>query len=115
MKKLKSITATTDYKRCYENGKRLTADHFIIYLIEKQDQDLIRLGVTVTKKVGNAVQRNRIKRLVKESFRNLIKEKRYKGLDIVVVAKKGIDVKKMNLWQVKQELEKRLCEFELGR
>lgn len=115
MNKLRSINATTDYKDCYQKGKRLSTDHFILYLLAKNDQDFLRLGITVTKKVGNAVERNRIKRLVKESLRQLLKEQKYQGLDIVVVAKKGIDVKKINLWLVKKELQHKLSEFELGR
>lgn len=47
-----------------------------------------RLGVTVTKRVGNAVVRNHIKRRVREAFRTTQKL-RACGLDLVVIAKKG--------------------------
>ena len=46
------------------------------------------MGVTVTKKVGTAVKRNRVKRLVREAFR-LSPELLPKGIDLVVIAKEG--------------------------
>ena len=47
-----------------------------------------RIGITVSKKVGKAHQRNRVKRLVREAFR-LNRCRLPKGLDVVLVAKKG--------------------------
>ena len=53
-------------------------------------KDHNRLGISVSKKVGNSVIRHRIKRLVKESYR--LHEKMFNsGLDMVVIARKGSD------------------------
>ncbi len=60
-----------------------------------------RLGITASKKTGNAAQRNRIKRLVREFFR-LNKDCFPQDYDTVVVAKRDADT--LNLWKVKEEL-----------
>jgi ribonuclease P protein component len=60
-----------------------------------------RLGITVTKKVGNAVARNRIKRVLREVFR-LERRLFPQGFDFVVVAKRGLDP--VHLEDVRQEL-----------
>jgi ribonuclease P protein component len=58
----------SDFLRLYKSGKRVQNRYFIVYL-GKNDLKRCRLGLTVTRKVGNAVARNRIKRLAREYFR----------------------------------------------
>ena len=67
------------------------------------EHNVWRLGTAVTKKVGTAVVRNRIKRLVREFFR-LHQNKIQIPMDIVVVPKRRIDAKHLNLEAVKKEL-----------
>jgi len=66
-------------------GKKLHTQHFIILFTDNQDSPS-RLGVTVSRKVGGAVQRNRVKRLIREFFR-LHYEGIPHGLDISIIAK----------------------------
>lgn len=69
------------------NGKRVASPCFFIYL-RPSDKDCSRLGITVSKKVHkSAVERNRLKRQVREIFR-LHRNTFLKNFDMVVVVKK---------------------------
>jgi len=83
-----SIRKTREFKAVYNCGNQAVNAYFVVYAIAN-DTDVSRLGVTVSKKVGKAVVRNRVKRLVKESCR--LKSLRIaKGFDIVVVARPAV-------------------------
>ncbi|CAK8717546.1 ribonuclease P protein component [Candidatus Electrothrix laxa] len=62
-----------DFNRVYRNGARLYGKGFtLVYLRDEQADNRFfesRLGISVPRKVGNAVQRNRIKRIIREAFR----------------------------------------------
>lgn len=82
------IKKRKDFLKVYEDGVRVNSKHFIVILSRNQAGNK-RLGITVTKKVGNAVKRNRIKRLLREFFR-LNKEALPDSFDIVIIVKKGV-------------------------
>jgi ribonuclease P protein component len=76
----------SDFQRLSKSGKRIQNRYFIVY-IRRNDLQRCRLGLTVTRKVGNAVARNRIKRLAREYFRqnrHIIKD----YWDISLIAKR---------------------------
>ena len=74
------------FKRVY-NAKKSKADSFLVVYTLANGTDKNRLGITVSKKIGNSVTRNRIKRLVRENYRMYEKELTF-GMDLVVVARK---------------------------
>jgi ribonuclease P protein component len=82
------IKKRKDFLRTYEDGTRINSKHFIVILSRNQG-GYRRLGITVTRKTGNAVTRNRTKRLLREFFR-LNKKTLPDSLDIVIIVKKGI-------------------------
>ena len=82
------IRKRQDYLRIYQQGVRRTSARFTIITCRNRT-GVRRLGMTVSKKAGNAVQRNRIKRLLREFFR-LNKSRLPASQDIVIIAKRGI-------------------------
>ncbi len=89
--KLLSLKMRRDFSRVYAKGqKRHTADLIVYTLVNYSGKT--RIGISVSKKVGCAVKRNRARRIIREAFRIL---KLDVSRDIVVVAKSSILGKKM--------------------
>ena len=76
---------TRQFNQVYKRGKSIVTKHVVMYYV-KNDLDYNQVGFSVSKKVGKAVVRNRVKRLMKESFR-LNAENLVVGYDIVFVAR----------------------------
>ncbi len=98
--KYERILNRVDFVKLNRSGKRLYTKHFTL-IIKQNGQGVTRLGVTVSKKIGNAVTRNRVKRLIREYFR-LNKAQFPQGHDIVIIAKK--DAGYLDFWKIKEEL-----------
>lgn len=89
-----------DFVNLNQLGKSYQTTHFRV-ILKQNGLGITRLGITVSKKIGNAVKRNKTKRLIREFFR-LHKTYFPQGYDIVIAAKKG--AYDLNLWKVKEEL-----------
>lgn len=81
------VRKSKEYKLVYEKGKSYGNKYLIMYVIDNL-KDNSRLGISVSKKVGNSVVRHRITRLIRESYR-LNDEKFENGFDIVVIARQS--------------------------
>ena len=80
-----SLKKNRDFQYVYKNGKSYANKYLVMYIVEN-NQDINRLGISVSKKVGNSVVRHHITRLIRESYRlheNIFNS----GLDIVVIAR----------------------------
>jgi len=66
--KTAKLRRSEDFRRVRELGEKRHSFYFLIYFLQKPDGPT-RVGITVSRKVGGAVTRNRIKRLVREAFR----------------------------------------------
>jgi ribonuclease P protein component len=80
------IRKRRDFLLAQERGYRFVCDTMIV-LLRKNDYGCNRLGITASKKVGNAVKRNRVKRWVREVFRYM-KRELDGGIDLVVIARR---------------------------
>jgi len=83
--KLERVRKRRDYLTVYQQGVRKHSEHFTC-IVCPNPSGVRRLGITIVKKVGNAVTRNRIKRLIREFYR-LHKPRLPAALDIVIMVK----------------------------
>ena len=82
------------------HGRRYYTKNFLV-ILKQNRRDITRLGITASKRVGNAVKRNRTKRLIREFFR-LNKQQIPKGYDISIIALRVNDA--LNICTVQEEL-----------
>jgi len=85
MKRFPSIKKNSDFQKVYNYGKSYANRQLVMYVL-KTDEQTGRIGISVSKKVGNSVVRHRIARILRECYR-LRSEELIKGLDIVIVAR----------------------------
>ena len=85
MKHSQSLKNNADFQIVYKEGKSFANKYLVMY-VKENDLGINRIGISVSKKVGNSVVRHRVKRLILESYR-LHEDMFNSGLDIVVVAR----------------------------
>lgn len=86
MKHFNSIKKNADFQKVYRTGKSYANKLLILYVMKTGEERETRIGISVSKKVGNSVVRHHVTRLIRESFR-LNTDRVRTGLDIVVVAR----------------------------
>ena len=96
------ITRRAEYTACYNGGQRRFTKYFVVFTYDPGIIGHGRLGLAVTKKCGNAVARNRIKRVLRAFFR--LHQQEMPSLDIVVTPKKHLRADKFNLALAESEL-----------
>ncbi len=87
MKFSESLKKNADFQKVYNEGVSFANKYLVMY-VRKNGTDGNRLGISVSKKVGNSVVRHRVTRLIRESYR-LREDMFNSGLDMVVIARKG--------------------------
>lgn len=84
----KKLKQNSDFRRIYGRGEAFVNPAFVAYAFKNRRND-IRMGITVSKKIGGAVQRNRAKRLLTAAF-NEVAPRICSGYDFVLVARSRI-------------------------
>lgn len=74
------------FSRAYRKGKWVSSSTMVMYVLQGREKDRTLLGITVSKKRGKAVVRNRVKRLIREAYRYYLPNLK-NGKLIVIVAK----------------------------
>ncbi len=85
MKKLASLNRNRDFKRVYSRGRYAASSYLVTYVL-KNRLKFNRIGITTSKKLGNAVKRNRSRRIIKAAYMSVKDSLKY-GYDIVFVAR----------------------------
>ena len=106
MKDIATLNKNRDFNRLYSRGKSYVTSSLVLYVL-KNRQKKVRIGITTSKKIGNAVQRNRARRVIRESCRKIISNV------IVLVARKKTSQVKCDV--VLKSLTKMLGEANLLR
>ena len=90
MKKRFRVKKEKDFNAIFKEGKSFANRKFVIYRLENDEQHF-RVGLSVSKKLGNAVMRNQIKRRIRHI---LIEHKNQlvENVDFVVIARKGVEI-----------------------
>lgn len=104
MEKLVPICRNNDFRRIYARGKSYVSPLVVVYALKNRTKN-VRVGITTSKKVGNAVQRNRSRRVIREAFRALVPRVR-PGFDLVLVARGKTPYVKST--DVRRQLERQL-------
>ena len=104
MEKLVPICRNNDFRRIYARGKSYDSPLLVVYALKNRTKN-VRVGITTSKKVGNAVQRNRSRRVIREAFRALAPRVR-PGFDLVLVARGKTPYVKST--DVRRQLERQL-------
>lgn len=80
------LSRSAEFERVYRQGKSTANRHLVLYAFPNSSAERPRLGLSVSRKVGGAVERNKVKRLLREAFAHAEQELR-PGQDVVVVAR----------------------------
>lgn len=100
MKKEYRIKKQKDFQYVFKKGKSVANRQFVIYTKEKSDETHFRLGISVSKKLGNAVKRNQIKRRIRAFFTQ--HKDTLKSTEYIVIARQP--VKDMDYHDIEKSL-----------
>lgn len=91
MAKRRRLSRSGDFDRVYRDGSSHATRYLVLYSFPRNSEEAeeVRLGVSVSRKVGGAVDRNRVKRVLREAFWGL-SERLPEGYDFVLVARPEI-------------------------
>ena len=88
-KRTQGLKKDSDFRKVYKHGKSFANRNLVMYILDNKS-DSTREGISVSKKVGNAINRNKIRRRIKESYRLNIDANVKYGYDIVFIARVAI-------------------------
>jgi ribonuclease P protein component len=80
------LSRSAEFERVYRHGRSSANRHLVLYSFPNSGVRSPRLGLSVSRKVGGAVERNKVKRLLREAF-GRVEQELSEGHDLVVVAR----------------------------
>ena len=83
------LTRRAEFLRAAAKGRKAAATGVVLQALPREDHGPARLGFTVTKKIGNAVIRNRTRRRLKEAARLVLDEHPVSGIDLVLIGREA--------------------------
>ncbi|GAB6934950.1 MAG: ribonuclease P protein component [Bacillota bacterium] len=86
MERKRRLRKNEEFQRVFRYGQSVANRQLVVYVLPRSDGGTFRVGVSVSKKLGKAVVRNRVKRLIKEAVRAHA-DKIRPGVDVVFIAR----------------------------
>lgn len=102
MSKLITIKNNREFQNIYRKGKYAVSKSLTVYMLPN-DLDYNRVGITASRNYGKSVKRNRIRRLIRESYR-AVNENLRTGYDFVIVARKRNETELPDFRKIYKEL-----------
>ena len=90
MKKSYRVKKETEFQTVFFNKQSYANRKFVVYVLDKPEQHHFRIGISVGKKIGNAVTRNAVKRKIRTSIYQM-KEDIQPTCDFIVIARSGVE------------------------
>lgn len=90
-----------DFRRVFRRGKSVANRQFVVYSFRRPEEGTPRVGISISRKIGKAVVRNRIKRRIKEVLRHWMSEIQSE-VDIVIIVRNPVVT--MNYQQIQSSL-----------
>ena len=101
MNKRQRVKKEKDFQKVFKKGKSFANRQFVVYVLPNEETETYRVGLSVSKKLGNAVKRNQIKRYIRQSILE-INDGLKQHTDYVIIARNPAS--KMNFHEVKKSL-----------
>lgn len=101
MRKSYRVKTETDFQNVFTKGQSCANRKFVLYQLPKPQQKHFRVGLSVGKKIGNAVMRNQVKRYIRQSLLELKPDLR-QDVDFILIARPGIEA--LDFHEVKRNL-----------
>jgi ribonuclease P protein component len=103
MKKAYRVKTEADFQKVFHQGQSMANRQFVVYHLPKEGQAHFRVGISVGKKLGNAVMRNAIKRKIRHCLIEFDQEAKIKpDLDFIVIARQPVST--MDYHEIKKSL-----------
>lgn len=112
MKKTVMLKKNYEFKNVLSKGKSFLGQYVVAYILKNNCKNCNFLGLAISTKIGKAVRRNRIKRLVRESY-YCFEEQIREGVSIVFLWNKHADSKKVSFKDIKEDIAEILKKAEI--
>ena len=105
------LHSRAEFRRVQHKGARFQTAHFVVYAARLPESQAVQLGTAISRRLGNAVIRNRLKRRIRECFRSRLRERLPAGTALVVVGRVGAS--KLETRSIMDELEIAVTQLQL--
>ena len=103
MKRIKTLKMNYEFKNVFDKGKYYVNDQVIVYVL-KNKLEYNRIGIAVSTKLGHAVKRNRIKRVIRSAYQSF--DLKNESLDIVFTWNKKSSIEDASYEIIREEISK---------